>query len=227
MADRFLAGFCNFQEMSEKEKRLKLGDLDIVMAGFAGLCGSVALVCEMHELLSDRYPSSFLEEAKRQERLLRQTPEVTLPENAGGACAFSTDGVTAMYLLSEGGVFAGLWEMGAIAKVGLEAHLKQIPILQETVEICNFFDVNPYQMRSDGSCLLLSENGGRLREKLREKGICSEVIGVTTRSNDKVVINGGERRYLQKEYPDALDQALMKYKEREKMKHERTIATNY
>lgn len=211
MADHFWANFDGFQKMPEKERRKKLGDLDIVMTGFAGLCGSVALALEKRELLSDRYPSSFLEEAKRQERFLRQTPEVVFPENAGGACDFSATGIVAMYLLSEGGVFAGLWEMGAVAGVGLEAHLKQIPILQETVEICNFFAVNPYQMRSDGSCLLLSENGGRLRETLRKMGIFSEVIGVTTRKHDRVVINGGERRYLQKEYADALDLAMMKH----------------
>lgn len=213
MADRFLVNFCGFHEMSEKEKRKKLGDLDIVMAGFAGLCGSVILVRERRGLLSGRYPASFLDGAERQERFLlhcpRQLPE-TVPSGGSSVYPFSEEGVAAMYLLSEGGVFAGLWNMGKLACVGLEVYLKQIPILQEIVEICNFFDVNPYQMRSEGSCLLLSENGGRLRDRMREKGIFSEVIGMTTGNNDRVVINGGEKRYLQKEYPDALALALIK-----------------
>ena len=110
-----------------------------------------------------------------------------------------------MYLLSEGGVFAGLWNMGKLAGVGLKVYSKKIPVKQETIEICNFFDVNPYQMHSKGCALLLSENGCRLKERLFERGICSEVIGFTTEDNDRVVINGEERRYLEKHYEDALE----------------------
>ncbi len=73
------------------------------------------------------------------------------------------------------------------------------------MEICNFFDVNPYQMQSEGSCLLLADNGGRVKAGLQEKGIFSEIIGVTTENNDRVVINGEERRYLEKHYEDALE----------------------
>lgn len=110
-----------------------------------------------------------------------------------------------MYLLSDGGVFAGLWNMGEAAGVGLNVYMKDIPVRQETVEICNFFDVNPYQMQSEGSCLLLTENGYRLKRSLREKGISSEIIGFTTENNDRVVINREEKRYLQKHYEEALD----------------------
>ena len=110
-----------------------------------------------------------------------------------------------MYLLSEGGVFAGLWNLAKAAGVGLKIDLKSIPIRQETVEICNFFVLNPYQMQSEGSCLLLADNGGRVKAGLQEKGIFSEIIGVTTENNDRVVINGEERRYLEKHYEDALE----------------------
>ena len=63
--------FVNFdglEQMSEREKRKKFGDMDIVMTGFAGLHGSVLLACRQQEALSHRYPVSFLEEAKKQER---------------------------------------------------------------------------------------------------------------------------------------------------------------
>ena len=204
MADRFLVDFSGLDTMSEKEKRKKFSGLDIVMAGFAGLNGSVTLAREKYDLLSSRYPARFLEETGKQERFLRQIPGSISPGGADGVCTFPKKGIAAVYLLAEGGVFAGLWNMGKRACVGLEVYLKQIPIKQETVEICHFFDVNPYQIQSEGSCLFLSENGGRWKGRLREEGIFSEVIGVTTEKNDRVVINGGEKRYLQKNYPDAL-----------------------
>lgn len=202
--------FVNFdglEKMSEKEKREKLGDMDIVMTGFAGLNGSVFLAYEKQKALSRRYPVSFLEEAKRQERFLRQIPEAA-PAGKSDGCStysFSEKGITGMYLLSKGGVFAGLWDMGKLAGVGLKVYGKNIPIKQETIEICNFFDVNPYQMNSEGSALLLSENGYRLKERLFERGLFSEVIGFTTKNNDRVVINGEEQRFLQKHYEEALD----------------------
>lgn len=202
--------FVNFdglEKMSEKEKREKLGDMDIVMTGFAGLNGSVFLAYEKQKALSRRYPVSFLEEAKRQERFLRQIPEAA-PAGKSDGCStysFSEKSITGMYLLSKGGVFAGLWDMGKLAGVGLKVYGKNIPIKQETIEICNFFDVNPYQMNSEGSALLLSENGYRLKEQLFGRGIFSEVIGFTTKNNDRVVINGEEQRFLQKHYEEALD----------------------
>ena len=207
MADRFFVNFCGLDKMSEKEKRKKFGNMDIVMTGFAGLRGSVMLAREKYDILRSRYPVSFLEEAKRQETLLRQIPEAA-PAGKSDDCStyfFSKEGITGMYLLSEGGVFAGLWNMGKQAGVGLKVYCKDIPIKQETVEICNFFDINPYQMFSEGSCLLLAENGCRLKKRLLEQGIFSEVIGFTTENNDRVVINGEEQRYLQKSYAEALD----------------------
>ena len=108
--------FVNFDgldQMSEREKRKKFGDMDIVMTGFAGLHGSVLLACRQQETLSHRYPVSFLEEAKKQERLIWQIPEAA-PAGKSDDCStysFSEKGITGMYLLSEGGVFAGLWNM--------------------------------------------------------------------------------------------------------------------
>lgn len=207
MADGFFVNFCGLQEMSEKEKRKKFGDMDIVMTGFAGLSGSAILACEKYDQLRSRYPASFLEEAKNRKRFLRQIPEAAPAGKSDdpSTCSFSGEEIKGMYLLAEGGVFAGLRNMGELAGVGLEIYIKRIPIKQETIEICNFFDVNPYQMFSAGSCLLLSKNGGRLKSRLAGQGIFSEVIGFTRRNNDMVVINGEERRFLERHYRDALE----------------------
>lgn len=207
MADGFFVNFCGLDGMSEKEKRKKFGNMDIVMTGFAGLRGSAILACKKYDVLRSRYPVSFLESAKGREALLWQIPEAA-PAGKSGDCSaysFSEKDITAMYPLSEGGVFAGLWNMGEIAGVGLKIYGRDIPVRQETVEICNFFDVNPYQMQSEGSSLLLAQSGYRLKKSLQERGISSEIIGFTTENNDRIVINGEEKRYLEKHYEDALD----------------------
>ncbi len=191
-------------------KKAGANDLDIVMTGFAGLYGSVLLALERGKELGSRYPVSFLEGARKQEKLIWQIPEAA-PAGKSDDCSeyflpeAAEENIAGMYLLAEGGVFAGLWNMGKLAGVGLEVWLKKIPVKQETIEICNFFDVNPYHMHSKGSCLLLAENGGRLKSRLAGEGIDSEVIGFTTANNDRVVINGEERRFLEKHYADALE----------------------
>ena len=119
--------------------------------------------------------------------------------------AMKSAGVSLIHQITEGGILVALWELSQKTGMGIEADMKRISVLQETIEICNFFDVNPYQMHSKGCALLLSENGCRLKERLFERGICSEVIGFTTEDNDRVVINGAEQRYLQKCYTEALE----------------------
>lgn len=207
MADGFFVNFQGLDEMSEKEKRKTFGDMDVVMTGFAGLCGSVILANEKYEVLRSRYPALFLVGAKEQKKLIQQIPAAAAagdPDHCG-AHFFSDKDISAMYLLSEGGVFSGLWNLGKAAGVGLKIYLKTIPVRQETVEICNFFDVSPYQMQSEGSCLLLAKNGYRVKNRLRDEGIFSEIIGFTMKNNDRVVINGDETRYLEKHYEDALN----------------------
>ncbi len=158
-AEKAWKGADDPETMSAGEKRAMFGDMDVVMAGFAGLHGSVILARDSSEKLRSRYPASFLEKAKGQERQIWQIPEAA-PAGKSDDCSaysFSEKGITGMYLLSKGGVFAGLWNLAKAAGVGLKIDLKSIPIRQET------------------------EN------------------------NDRVVINGEERRYLEKHYEDALE----------------------
>ena len=55
--------------------------------------------------------------------------------------------------------FGALWEMGAASGVGIVADLDKIPIRQETIELCEVFDINPYLLISSGCMLIGCENG--------------------------------------------------------------------
>ena len=106
--------------------------------------------------------------------------------------------------LSEGGIFGALWEMADGAGVGLDVTLKKIPIRQETVEICEFFGVNPYQMLSTGALLIAVKDGEGLVQKLGIEGIPAAVIGRTTAGNERILRNGEEVRYLDKPQMDEM-----------------------
>lgn len=70
-----------------------------------------------------------------------------------------------MHDVTEGGIFGALWEMAEASGVGLDIDLKKIPIRQETIEICEVYDINPYLLISSGAMLIWNRprkpSGGR------------------------------------------------------------------
>ncbi len=166
----------------------------IIMTKWAGLEGSALLASRYRQRLCSRYPADLIEEAAGFDRFLSIKEEAAIAKELcpGGLCA-----------AAEGGIFRGLWTLAECAKTGLEADLKRIPIRQETVEICNELDCNPYELLSNGSLLCLTDRGDVLLEALKQKGIFAAIIGRTTRTKGRVVINGEERRFLEPAKPDA------------------------
>lgn len=82
--------------------------------------------------------------------------------------------------------------------------MKKISILQETIEVCEHFRLNPYQMISTGSFLAVTDNGEVLADALNNQGITAAVIGHTTDNNDKILRNGEEMRYIDRPAPDEI-----------------------
>lgn len=173
--------------------------LDIVMTKWIGLEGTMILAGEREKELLTRYPFSIITAAQGFEKYLPVLPEA--------ATALKSD-VYAMHAVREGGVFGALWELGGRMGVGLSIDLKKIPVKQETIEICEFFDINPYELLSGGSLLLAVEDGVSLVERLGEQGTPACVIGKSIRGNDRVVINGEETRFLGPAGPDEIYKAI-------------------
>lgn len=163
--------------------------MDIVVTKWVGLEGASALAHEREEELKTRYAAPFIDKAKISRQVMSILPEAAVATKSG-ACA--------MHDVSEGGIFGALWEMAECAGVGLEIDLKKIPIRQETIEICEFFDINPYKIVSGGNLLIAAEDGNELVRQMDKAGINAVVIGKATAGNDRVLINEDERRFLER-----------------------------
>ena len=111
-------------------------------------------------------------------------------------------GASARYLMGEGGFLSALWKMAEASGVGLSADLRSVPIRQETIEICEIFDVNPYKLLSGGSILLGIQGGDAFVQELRREGIMAAVIGQTNSGNDRLLYSGGNARYLERPAED-------------------------
>lgn len=173
--------------------------MDIVVTKWIGLEGTSILAKEKKRELLAHFSESFIHQAKKFDEMLSVIPE---------AKAAVLSGVGAMHDVTEGGIFGALWEMAESSGVGLEIDLKQIPLKQETVEICEFFGINPYELISSGAMLMAAEDGTRLVMDLKKAGIFATVIGKATEGNDRILYNGEERRFLEPPKTDALYQVL-------------------
>lgn len=169
--------------------------LFIVLTKWIGLEGTAILAKEKEAKLLTRYPISLIKSAQGFEKHLPILPE---------AATALKSGVCAMHDVRNGGVFGALFELSRSTGVGLSVDLKQIPVKQETIEICEFYDLNPYELLSGGCLLLVAEDGEALVEALYEENIPAAVIGKTMPGNDKVVINGEETRFLEPAKPDEI-----------------------
>lgn len=169
--------------------------MDIIASKWIGLEGTAILACEKEQELLQRYSQPFLHKAQEFAAQLSILPE---------AAAAAKSGVSAMHDVSEGGIFGALWEMAQGSGVGLEIDLKKIPIRQETVEICEFFDINPYKLISGGCLLMAAADGSEVVRQLERAGIHAAIIGVATDGNDRVLINEEERRFLETAQTDEL-----------------------
>lgn len=168
---------------------------DIVVSKWIGLEGTARLAAEHREDLCARYPVRMIDEAASYDRYLSVIPE---------AATAMKSGVCGMHDVSRGGIFGALWELAQRAGVGLEIDLKKIPVKQETIEICEFFELNPYELLSGGCLIMVTENGQALENLLIQEGIPGAVIGRTTDGNDRVICNEDEKRYLDRPKTDQM-----------------------
>lgn len=169
--------------------------MDILVTNRVGTAGAAILAHAREEELRSRYAQPFLDRAK---------------QTAGGLSIRTTaraalqSGAAAMHDVSSGGIYGALWEFAENSGVGLEIYLKAIPIRQETVEICEFFQLNPYKLLSTGSLLIAAEDGGTVASKIRQANGEAAVIGKITGGNDRVLLCGEERRFLETAQTDEL-----------------------
>lgn len=169
--------------------------MDILVTKWIGLEGTAILAKEKREELETRFQPSFLAQAQAFDQLLSVLPESRIAADFG---------VGAMHDVTEGGIFGALWEMAEASGVGLEIAMRELPVRQETIEICEFFDLNPYELMSSGCMLMAAWDGNGLVRQLAKEGIAASVVGKATTGNDRVIYSGGERRFLEPPKPDEL-----------------------
>lgn len=186
-------GQTDCQEMKNPEPSQEL-----VMTGWAGMEGTAILAKTQMEKLRTRLSIEFLEEA------IELGSQTSIQMAA--SIAWNTGAVT-MEELGDSGIFGALSSFSARHQRGFSVDLKKIPIRQETIEICEFFELNPYVLTSKGCLLIVTPHGNELVNAMAQEGIKACVIGQISENHQKIIMNDGEIRYLEPPKEDELSKA--------------------
>lgn len=173
--------------------------MDLVLTKWIALKGTFELASRKGEQLLSRFPSVMIQDAAEFERYMSTEREYQI---SGGY------GAVAIYPLGKGGILNGLWNMLEQMEAGMEIDLRKIPIRQESVEICEFFDLNPYYTDSIGALLVAVDDGTGLVSLLEREGIHAAVIGRTNDGNDRIIYNQGNKRYLDRPQREELEKVF-------------------
>lgn len=165
--------------------------LRIVMTGYAGLEEAASLAEGIREELGRRFSDGYID---------RMT-SCDIPGDIGDILLTSVYALD-YYPVGEGCILAGLWEVCSELNCGMHVDIKDIPIRQETVEICNLLDADPYEMKSGGVYIVLAQNARALTDELSLEGIDAADIGYLTIQAAKEIAVGDTVRYLNKPKED-------------------------
>ncbi|OUQ17968.1 AIR synthase family protein [Lachnoclostridium sp. An138] len=168
---------------------------DILVTKWIGIEGTSIIAKEKEKELLERFSQAFVDTAKGFDQYLSVLPDSRIAVEHG---------VSAMHDVTEGGIYGALWEVAEASGIGLEIDLKAIPIRQETIEICEYFELNPYYLISSGCMLMAADQGHDLVRKLEAAGIPAAVIGKATDGKARRIWNGGEESYLERPKTDEL-----------------------
>lgn len=168
---------------------------DIVLTGWTGLEGMLRIAAERERELSLRFTSGFLKQIKSYSPQIFALREIDVAKARG---------VSVIRQVTEGGILAALFHLSKELDLGLTADMKKISIRQETIEVCEYYRLNPYQLTSAGCMLMVTDHGEVLADTLKKEGVMASVIGRMTDSNDKIITNGEEVRYIDRPAPDEL-----------------------
>ena len=162
----------------------------VVMAGTAGIEGTVLLYEANREQMEAKYPKHFLQKAA--ELPGTAADEALIRAGFANGAAVAVPG-------GDGGVYGALWKLGEKLRAGMAIELADIPIAQITIEVCEVTDCDPYQIPGGGCVLFVTADADRLRAALAEAAPQVEiaVIGRLTREAARTLENRGETRYLE------------------------------
>lgn len=106
-------------------------------------------------------------------------------------------GVMKIISLGSSGFLEILYELTEDADCGIRVDMESIPIHQESIEVCELLKRNPYELYSNGTMLVLTDEAEEIRDFLAEHNIPAQIIAsLDGRRKAKELVWKDRVRYL-------------------------------
>lgn len=171
---------------------------DLVVVGYVGYAGTALIVKNKKEDLYQWFSKSYIDGIQSQDKEANQKAPVD----------WNKLGATDWEEVAEGGILKALWNLSGAYMTGIRVSLLDIPVRQETIEICERYDLNPYRLFSTGCVLLTADHGEDLVSALKEQGLYGAVIGKVTGGIKRTIEHGESVAYLDRPTEDELYKVL-------------------
>lgn len=148
---------------------------DIILTKSAAYGATAVLAKAFPRTVKKAIGSTLFEKARRYFSQSNTLRDSTTAAKAG----IHDEGVTAMHDATEGGVVAALSELAAASNLGGMVFLDDIPLSEETRELCKFFRIDPLTSLGEGSLAIACRPNQtkRIMANLRSNGIPSTIVG--------------------------------------------------
>lgn len=164
---------------------------NVYVRGFVGNFGTKVLIEEKKNELLKYFSNKYIEKVKSD---LRDglSPSLFIDKEI-------SDNLFDKEKIGKGGFLAALWKICDRNKVGLKYDLSKVPIIQGTVEIANFFDINPYRLLTANVEILFIDNNYEIIDNKNMKK-----IGETNNTKQRIRTDIETKSFLTKCYKDDL-----------------------
>lgn len=159
----------------------KAGNM-LILTKSVGIEGTAILATDKHAQLERKIGKSTLRKAENFFNHISIVKEAIL--------AFQTGHVTAMHDPTEGGVAGGIHELADASGVGFKVYEEKMPIAEETLKICEFFQIDPLQLIASGSLLIAVKRSAanKVVRVLEKSKIAAVIIGELLSSPEKRLV---------------------------------------
>lgn len=181
----------------------------VFIKGFVGNLGTKVLIENKYDELSKYFNVQFLE------KVLNDISGGVNPPLFMGDSDKNYEDVGVKIIDREavvrGGLYTALWKICDRNKCGLRYTLTKVPILQGTIEISNYFDLNPYRLlTSDAEILFVDEKDIEINERIKNN-FYGSFFGHTSSDKKRVRIDNDVESFLTKDYKDEIDKIIPGY----------------
>jgi len=118
--------------------------------------------------------------------------KMSVVEDAMAAVAVGVreNGIAAMHDATECGIWGGLYELADAAGLGVRVEQEKIVVTDCTIEICDYFGIDPYASISEGTMIIICRphKAQAVVDALSAKGIDSSIAGELTPSEEGMVL---------------------------------------